>query len=97
MGVGAVAAGNHPGPTPRKAEVGFEPTNNGFAIRPPQSGTKEQAETYEHTPDGLGALLDALQESPGLAAVVTAWPTLPEPMRAAILAVVEAAAKDNAR
>ena len=29
--------------------------------------------------------------------LIDAWPTLPEPMRAGILAMVEAAAKDNAR
>ncbi len=32
-----------------------------------------------------------------LRGLIDAWPTLPEPMRAGILAMVEAAAKDNAR
>jgi hypothetical protein len=34
---------------------------------------------------------DNCQLSPDLAAVVTAWPTLPEPIRAAIMAMVRAA------
>ncbi len=32
-----------------------------------------------------------------LCRLIDAWPTLPEPMRAGILVMVEAAAKDNAR
>jgi len=33
---------------------------------------------------------------PDLAAIVTAWPTLPEPIRAGILAMVRAARRDGA-
>ena len=50
----------------------------------------EQA-TYDAEPECLGALLGALRaESPDLARVVAAWPTLPEPVRAGIVAMIEA-------
>ncbi len=37
------------------------------------------------------SLPDSLQNDPDLASVVTAWPTLPEPVKAGILAMVKVA------
>ena len=49
----------------------------------------------ENSPDDLGAFLGALAElladAPELPALLAAWPTLPEPLRAGIAAMVKAA------
>jgi len=52
--------------------------------------------TYEHGPGRLGVLLGAsgpgiTPQDPDLAAVVAAWPGLPEALRAGIVAMVNAA------
>ena len=48
-------------------------------------------------PQMLPALPDALPVDPALAAVVTAWPDLPEPIRAGILALVKASGTGGSR
>ncbi len=92
-------AGRQPSsPTaPEQAEMGFEPMNNGFAIRPSGSVTNQETETCETSTNHLGALLGALRaESPDLATVVEAWPKLPETVRAGILAMINAAKRTPA-
>ncbi len=74
-----------------KAEVGFEPTNNGFAIRPLGSATDSKSRACGLDAGRLGALLGALRaENPDLANVIDAWPKRPDVARAGILAMVEA-------
>lgn len=66
----------------RVAEEGLEPTSHstGNTIDPPQGGAKSGA---------LGAQNGPLD--PDLAAIVKAWPTLPEPIKAGIVAMIGAA------
>ena len=54
------------------------------------------ATTCENSPDDLGAFLGVLAAhiapaASNLAAVLAAWPTLPEPLKAGIAAIVKAA------
>ncbi|MBE3096622.1 MAG: hypothetical protein IMZ44_05770 [Planctomycetes bacterium] len=58
--------------------------------------TAEKTGTSAQPPDRLAALLGACAAeigpaAPGLAAVISAWPGLPEALRAGILATVKAA------
>jgi len=77
--------------------VGFEPTKyGGFVNRCPKSVTNGNTQGYANSPKHLGALLGALAAEicpscPDLAAVVTAWPHLPEALKAGIVAMVKAA------
>ena len=66
---------------------------DGLENRCTQDVTPCSAETYDSSRVELGVLLGVLErECPELAAIVAAWPTLPDPIRAAILAMVEAVA-----
>jgi hypothetical protein len=49
------------------------------------------------TQNATRALPDALPPDPDLAAVVAAWPTLSEPIRAGILALVKASGTGGSR
>jgi hypothetical protein len=62
----------------------------------PPTQPSAAASTCENPAAELGAFLGALAEqlvptAPNLAAVLTAWPTLPEPLKAGIAAMVKAA------
>src|SRR5687768_12464594 len=61
----------------------------------PRSETrKARTDTNLHPPippDSPHLHHDARQTDPNLAAIAAAWPTLPEPIKAAILALVQAA------
>ncbi len=63
----------------------------GLKIRSDSSVKPESAITSEDGPDVLADCLAFLgQEMPDLAAVVSAWPRLPEAVKAGILAMVKA-------
>jgi len=71
--------------------LGLEPKTYGLKVRSRDSATNDVAITSDFIAERLGVLLGALGPSfDGLAAVVKAWPTLPEPIRRAIVAMVEA-------
>ena len=75
----------------------FERATFGFEVRKRTDVTTANTSTSESGPQALGALLGALAAEigpscPDLAAVVAAWPALPEPLRAGIVAMVKAAA-----
>ena len=58
--------------------------------------------TYENSPECLGALLGAFAVkitplAPDLAKLLTAWPKLPDPLKAAVAAMVEATASKRKR
>ena len=77
--------------------VGFEPTV-GVTLRGFSKATPESAEHYEsqrireseppHAAPAQQASGPAVVSYADLAAVVAAWPTLPEPIRRAVLAIV---------
>ena len=77
--------------------MGFEPTKyGGFANRCTPDVTAANTSTYNTPQKALGALLGAFAaeigpKAPDLAAVISAWPGLPEALRAGILAMVKAA------
>ena len=86
--------------------VGLEPTTYGLKGRCPQTVSADGTTTYGDSEKRLGVPLGASQPQtaqeaapavpagrqadPDLAAVVEAWPTLPEPVKAGILAMVKA-------
>ncbi len=75
-----------------KAEVGFEPTTNGFAIRTATPAKAAEKAICRAVTGRLGATLGALRADwPELATVVEAWPELSEPLRAGVVALVRAA------
>ncbi len=75
-----------------QAEVGFEPTNNGFAIRPNDPTTDEEQDTCRAEPESLGALLGAIRaKSPDLAVVIERWASLPAALKTGIVAMVNTA------
>jgi hypothetical protein len=58
--------------------------------------------TYENSPECLGGLLGAFAAkitplAPDLAKVLTAWPKLPDNLKAAVLAIVRAGQGENER
>ncbi|MHB1157135.1 MAG: hypothetical protein ACYC26_09885 [Phycisphaerales bacterium] len=86
--------------------MGFEPTDNGFAIRSKKTANQFNTVVYENSNSKLGVklgaalaeqaaftrqLADLLTDHPDLADVLTAWPTLPDAMRRGILAMIQAA------
>ena len=70
---------------------GLEPETYGLKVRPALSPKSDDTTT---SGDAKIVLADCLAffdlESPDLAAVVAAWPTLPEALRAGIVAMVRA-------
>ncbi len=79
-----------------QAAMGFEPMNNGFAIRHPSRITPDENATYNNT-ENHSAPDSALcaQNEPDLAIVTAVWSGLPESARAAILAIVHGAGKGH--
>ena len=70
----------------------FEPGNIGFAVRSDDHAGDDDTSTYERDPEILTSCLVVLERNgPDLAAMVAAWPALPEPVKAGILAMVRAA------
>jgi hypothetical protein len=66
---------------------------DGFEYRDTESTMRENDSTCSDGQEPLGVLLAFLErESPDLAAVVRAWATLPEAIKAGIVAMVKAAA-----
>jgi hypothetical protein len=69
--------------------AGLEPATSGLKGRCSESITPDEQAVCDGSQNTLGVLLAVLQrEAPELATVVTAWSTLPEPIRAAILTMV---------
>jgi hypothetical protein len=80
----------------KQAAVGFEPTHNGFANRPPDSLTNHNQSTCDFQQKNLASCLALLAEKyPDLALVVEHWPNLPEHIKAAVKALVEIQPKPN--
>ncbi|MGB2987648.1 MAG: hypothetical protein WBE26_17420 [Phycisphaerae bacterium] len=73
----------------RLRRTGLEPVTFGSVDRCPESVTDGDTTTYDSDDLILTDLLTALeQESPDLAAVVRAWPKLPEAVRTGIASMV---------
>ena len=71
--------------------AGFGPATYGLGNRWEDPATTEAVETCGNPAERLGVLLGALgPEFDGLAGVVEAWPTLPDAIRRAILAMIQA-------
>ena len=82
--------------------AGFEPAErgntpfNGLANRNTDSGSDDNTSTYDSDADFLVSCLVFLQRNcPDLAIVVDAWPTLPEALRAEIVAKIKATPQSN--
>ncbi len=70
---------------------GVEPPTVGSEVRCHADVTAETTNDCESRDSVLpDSLPDSLQSDPDLASIVRAWPTLPEPIRAGILATVRA-------
>ncbi|MBE3097831.1 MAG: hypothetical protein IMZ44_12000 [Planctomycetes bacterium] len=85
----------------RTRDQGLSPVN-GLANRCTPDVTAEKTGTSAQSPDRLAALLGAFAaeigpKAPDLAAVVSAWPGLPEALRARIVAMVKAAGETPAK
>ncbi len=77
--------------------LGFEPKTYGLKGRCSNSASTDSAATYANPPEEFTAWLTYLQRtSPDLAALVKAWPELPDAVRVGIVALVSASAPDNA-
>ena len=75
---------------------GLEPGTYGLEGRCTSDVTAEKTGACAQPPERLGALLGAFAaeigpKAPDLAAVVSAWPALPQALRAGIVAIVKAA------
>ena len=69
--------------------VGIEPTTYGLKVRRRQDVTSCHATPSDDADSVLALCLATIKETcPRLATVVDTWPELPEPIRAAILAMV---------
>ena len=72
----------------------------GFEVNKRDDVTADKTSTCANPPEALGALLGALAAEigpscPDLAAVVDAWPRLPEALRTGIVAMVKAAKRSG--
>ena len=81
---------------------GLEPGTYGLEGRCAPDVTAAKTGTCAQPPERLGALLGAFAaeigpQAPDLAAVVSAWPGLPEALRAGIVAMVKAAGETPAK
>ena len=75
-----------------EAAGGFEPPNNGFAIRDRAESDLDEATTYDGRDGSVSSNVSSqMQEDPQLAALVAAWPTLPVHIREAVRALVHSA------
>ena len=72
--------------------MGFEPMNNGFAIRSETAETPIKAIDSEAPPPVAPPVggKTGPEIEPDLANLIQAWPNLPKPIRAAIRAMVTA-------
>lgn len=69
--------------------AGFEPATYGLGNRPALAATDNTAASCDALVFDLADCLALLRrESPDLAAICEAWPILPEPIRRAVLALV---------
>jgi hypothetical protein len=79
----------------RKAAVGFEPTNNGFANHHTKNVTTRKQDSCKFDEKNLARFLALLAEKkPDLAQVVERWPNLPEHIKAAIKTLVSSYLKE---
>ncbi len=84
--------GHEKSPSDKLRRTGLEPVTFGSVDRCRDAVSDCPAETYDPSSVELGVLLRVLErQRSDLAAVVAAWSTLSNPIRAAILAMVEAA------
>ena len=79
---------------------GLEPATCGLGNRTTPGVTDSIADTYGDRQGELGVLLGALAaeiapDAPDLSAVLSAWASLPDAMKAGIVAMVKAAAIDG--
>jgi len=79
---------------PRPAGLG--PTTCGLEDRCRECGKNPTASTCAHSPERLGVLLGAFAAeitptAPDLADLLTAWPALPDALKAGIVAMVKVA------
>ena len=83
--------------TPEFFPVGFEPTTFGFEVRDPIDRNVIQDNGLRRVIDLQAPHLptDTCKIDPELAAVVAAWPDLPEAILAGILAMVKVAASQT--
>ena len=75
--------------------MGFDSTNNGFAIGTPNQASHCNKSSYESGGKNLAEnLAFLLQKFPDLARIIEFWPDLPEAIRTGILAMVRAVKKE---
>jgi hypothetical protein len=78
----------------QEASPGFEPGDNGFANRcltapdPKKTSISSVPPQSDVPPDVLDCTLTTSAANPDLARFISAWSTLPEPFRRAVLALV---------
>ena len=74
--------------------VGVEPTTHGFSVRCTSDVTHaEPRTTDDHESDSASCSALSAAGDPDFALVAKAWPTLPEAVRAGIVAMIRAASK----
>jgi len=71
---------------------GFEPPTHGFSVRCSEDVSAEKTETCGNPAEALTSNLtpESPKLPPDLAEIISAWPLLPEAIRAAILAIIRA-------
>ena len=81
----------------RTLDTGVHPYD-GLGNRLRESTTRDGTTSYESSDPALTVFLtDIFQKHPDLAAVVTAWPELPEAIRAGIVAMVKATEAEKSK
>jgi len=84
--------GHRPSPNDSMRPAGFEPATPGLRNRCPKSVTRYAATSYEPSDAALtDPLTELFRKDPDLGAVISAWPGLPEAVRARIVGLVEGA------